>query len=64
MTALVCIKPGLFEYKEFAKPSLQKDHALLRVKRIGVCGTDLHAFEGTQPYFIIQEYLAMNLQQK
>jgi len=51
MTALVCIKPGLFEYKEFAKPSLQKDHALLRVKRIGVCGTDLHAFEGTQPYF-------------
>jgi 2-desacetyl-2-hydroxyethyl bacteriochlorophyllide A dehydrogenase len=24
---------------------------LLEVKRIGVCGTDLHAFEGTQPYF-------------
>ena len=47
MTALVCIKPGLFEYKEFAKPFLQKDYALLRIKRIGVCGTDLHAFEGT-----------------
>jgi threonine dehydrogenase-like Zn-dependent dehydrogenase len=24
---------------------------LLRVKRVGVCGTDLHAFEGTQPFF-------------
>lgn len=51
MTALVCTQPGLFEYKEVSKPSLQKDHALLRIKRIGVCGTDLHAFEGTQPYF-------------
>ena len=25
--------------------------AILKVKRIGICGTDLHAFEGTQPYF-------------
>lgn len=51
MNALVCTKPGLFEYKEISKPSLQKNHALLRIKRIGVCGTDLHAYEGTQPYF-------------
>ena len=21
------------------------------MRRIGICGTDLHAFEGTQPYF-------------
>lgn len=51
MNALVCTRPGLLEYKEISKPSLQKDHALLRIKRIGVCGTDLHAYEGTQPYF-------------
>jgi 2-desacetyl-2-hydroxyethyl bacteriochlorophyllide A dehydrogenase len=51
MKTLVCIQPGLFEYKEAIKPSLQKDHALLKIKRIGVCGTDLHAYEGTQPYF-------------
>ena len=25
--------------------------ALLRVRRIGVCGTDLHAYEGRQPFF-------------
>ncbi len=24
---------------------------LVRIKRAGVCGTDLHIFEGTQPYF-------------
>ncbi len=51
MKTLVCLAPGNFEYKEISQPSLQKDHALLRIKRIGVCGTDLHAFEGTQPYF-------------
>lgn len=51
MTALVCTHPGMFEYNDFLKPVLQKDHALLKIKRIGVCGTDLHAYEGTQPYF-------------
>lgn len=51
MKALVCVKPGLLKYEEIAKQVLQKDHALLKIKRIGVCGTDLHAYEGTQPYF-------------
>jgi 2-desacetyl-2-hydroxyethyl bacteriochlorophyllide A dehydrogenase len=51
MQSLVCIKPGQFEYEETKEPVLQKDHSILEIKRIGVCGTDLHAFEGTQPYF-------------
>ena len=25
--------------------------ALLRVRRVGICGTDLHAFKGNQPFF-------------
>lgn len=32
-------------------PLLTEDHAIIRISRIGICGTDLHAFEGTQPYF-------------
>jgi 2-desacetyl-2-hydroxyethyl bacteriochlorophyllide A dehydrogenase len=32
-------------------PGLSKRHAIIKIKRIGICGTDLHAFEGTQPYF-------------
>jgi 2-desacetyl-2-hydroxyethyl bacteriochlorophyllide A dehydrogenase len=51
MKTLVCTKPGLFEYSTGQKPELQKDHSIIKIKRIGVCGTDLHAFEGTQPYF-------------
>jgi len=30
---------------------LQPDYAIIKVKRVGICGTDLHAFEGTQPFF-------------
>ena len=51
MKVLVCEKPGLFNYGLIEKPSLQNDSAILRVERIGICGTDLHAYEGTQPYF-------------
>jgi len=32
-------------------PLLEADRALIKIKRIGICGTDLHAFEGTQPFF-------------
>jgi 2-desacetyl-2-hydroxyethyl bacteriochlorophyllide A dehydrogenase len=51
MKTLVCTKPGSFEYAVGERPQLQKDHAIIKIKRIGICGTDLHAYEGTQPYF-------------
>jgi 2-desacetyl-2-hydroxyethyl bacteriochlorophyllide A dehydrogenase len=51
MKTLVCTQPGEFNYEEREKPLLQKGHAIIKVKRIGICGTDLHAFEGTQPFF-------------
>ena len=31
--------------------SIQPEEALVRVHRIGVCGTDIHAFNGNQPFF-------------
>jgi 2-desacetyl-2-hydroxyethyl bacteriochlorophyllide A dehydrogenase len=51
MQTLICVEPGKFSYVEREKPVLKPDHAIIKVKRIGICGTDLHAFEGTQPYF-------------
>lgn len=51
MKTLVCTTPHNFEYKEAAMPVLQKDHAIIKIERIGICGTDLHAYEGTQPFF-------------
>ncbi len=51
MKILTCTSPGHLAYSEQAKPDMKKGHALLKIKRIGICGTDLHAFEGTQPFF-------------
>ncbi len=35
--------------------------ALVRIHKIGVCGTDLHAFEGVQPYFTYPRILGHEL---
>lgn len=51
MEALVCIKPGELEYREMDAPIARPGQAIIKIRRIGICGTDLHAFEGTQPYF-------------
>lgn len=51
MKVLVCESPGVLSYDEQQKPAFGKDEALVRVHKVGICGTDLHAFEGVQPYF-------------
>src|SRR5437764_5437880 len=51
MKTLVCTEPGTFKYTSGEIPELREGHAIIKIKRIGICGTDLHAFEGTQPYF-------------
>jgi 2-desacetyl-2-hydroxyethyl bacteriochlorophyllide A dehydrogenase len=51
MKSLVCTKPGHFEYRKDQLPVLTPGHAILKIKRVGICGTDIHAFEGTQPFF-------------
>lgn len=51
MKTLVCTTPGNLQYENREKPVLTKGNAIIKIKRIGICGTDLHAFEGTQPYF-------------
>lgn len=51
MKALVCTQPGKLEFAGVEKPVLSKGRSIIRIRRIGICGTDLHAFEGTQPFF-------------
>ena len=61
MKVLVCTEPGNFEYEMRQKPQLQPDYAIIKIKRIGICGTDLHAFKGTQPYFSYPRILGHEL---
>jgi 2-desacetyl-2-hydroxyethyl bacteriochlorophyllide A dehydrogenase len=51
MKALTCIKPGYFEYSQVEAPVIQPGRAIIKIRRIGICGTDLHAYQGTQPFF-------------
>ncbi|MGP9797835.1 zinc-binding alcohol dehydrogenase family protein [Halomonas sp. 86] len=51
MQALVCSKPHHLELRHYAKPECPAGHALVRIRRIGICGTDIHAYGGNQPYF-------------
>ena len=46
-------EPGRFALftNEECATSLNPDEALVRVHRIGICGTDIHAYRGNQPFF-------------
>ncbi len=43
--------PGTFKEIEEQEPTRKPGEALIRIRRIGVCGTDIHAFHGRQPFF-------------
>ncbi|MFT5466900.1 MAG: 2-desacetyl-2-hydroxyethyl bacteriochlorophyllide A dehydrogenase [Verrucomicrobiales bacterium] len=51
MKHVVLAEPGRFEFGESPDPQPQPGDAIVRVDRIGVCGTDIHAFYGRQPFF-------------
>lgn len=61
MRILTCTTPGEFAYGEKEMPAPAPGHAIIKIKRIGICGTDLHAFEGTQPYFSYPRILGHEL---
>lgn len=50
MLTVICNEPGSLTAIERDKPLRKTGEVLIRVKRVGVCGTDLHIFTGNQPY--------------
>jgi len=51
MKALICERPGELVYTDKIEPRQKEGNTIIKIERIGICGTDLHAYEGTQPYF-------------
>src|SRR5919205_82377 len=52
MQTIILDRPGHFRLTSTAAPEAPgRGEALVRVHRVGICGTDLHAFRGTQPFF-------------
>lgn len=51
MQQWICTQPGSFELQEAEIPHRPVGFSLLRTQAIGICGTDIHAFAGNQPFF-------------
>ena len=51
MKAIVCQEPGRFELIDKPMPVMREGEVLLQVQKIGICGTDFHAYAGNQAFF-------------
>ena len=58
---IVCEKPGEFLLKEKKAPIRKENEALLKINKVGVCGTDLHAYAGNQAFFTYPRILGHEL---
>lgn len=62
MKVITLQEPGKFEQTQpELELNLARDEALLKVHRIGICGTDLHAYAGEQPFFSYPRILGHEL---
>ena len=49
MKALVMTTPGKFVFEDRPRPVPVNDELLFKILKVGICGSDIHAYEGTQP---------------
>ncbi len=62
MKTLVLEQPGHLVAASAPAPAAPgADEALVRVHRVGICGTDIHAFAGRQPFFTYPRILGHEL---
>ena len=47
--AAVLLKPKTLELREFPRPAIGPDDALLRIEACGICGSDYEQYDGAQP---------------
>ncbi len=50
MKALICEEPGRLALISRPEPEPGPDEVLVRIRHVGICGTDFHIFAGKHPY--------------
>jgi L-iditol 2-dehydrogenase len=50
MKQAVMTAPGRIEIRQVGKPIPREGEVLVRVRRIGICGSDIHVYHGLHPY--------------
>ncbi|MCC3372006.1 zinc-binding alcohol dehydrogenase family protein [Cohnella sp. REN36] len=61
MRGMICREVEQFELIELEEPAFVPGEAIVRIKRIGICGTDMHAYKGNQPFFSYPRILGHEL---
>lgn len=50
MLQQVMTAPGVIEFRETPRPIAAKGQVLVRIMRIGICGSDIHVYHGKHPF--------------
>lgn len=61
MNTLTLSQPGQLQYTQSLPPPPGVGQVQLRIHRVGVCGTDYHAYRGKQPFFTYPRVLGHEL---
>lgn len=62
MRGIVCEEIGRFrQADDLPEPVRGPGEAIVSIRRIGICGTDLHAYKGRQPFFAYPRILGHEL---
>lgn len=61
MKAIILDQPGQFSTTDIPVPQPAAGEAVVRISRVGMCGTDLHAYRGRQPFFTYPRILGHEL---
>ncbi|WFA88189.1 zinc-binding alcohol dehydrogenase family protein [Paenibacillus amylolyticus] len=61
MRAIVCEEIDQLKLQDLPQPERAEGEALVAIRRIGICGTDLHAYKGNQPFFTYPRVLGHEL---
>ena len=50
MLRAIMSRPGKVDFAIVPKPSFGAEEVMLRIRRIGICGSDVHVYHGKHPY--------------
>ena len=50
MLQQVMTAPGQIEFREVPIPEITPEQVLVKIQKIGVCGSDIHVYHGKNPF--------------
>ena len=50
MIQQVMTAPGVIEFREVSVPEIEDGQVLVKMMRLGICGSDIHVYHGKHPY--------------